>query len=259
MSKRRGRKAKNRRVIGVALFTALLCMGTSYAVKDAFVDKASLPAPEETTQIVVVEKNDINYTKRPALTVESIILEVDGEGNVQPENVTEETNTDGSVETETEILAEPVKPVRENTLYYVQDGIYRYDLEAEYQDYVWEQCKQYGIEEHYPLIIAQMYHESKFNPDAVSSTNDYGLMQINICNHKWLSGIIGDDDFLNPYTSIRAGVYLMSGYLNKYNDVQKALVCYNRGESAVRNGTYTTTYSKCVVSDVELLLPNENQ
>lgn len=237
-------RANSRMAIG-AVLALLLCMGTSYAIKETLIsdaEKSVLSAPEETIQ-VVVEKNDINYPERPALNIETIILE-------------ENANIDGSVEIETEI---PAEPARENTLFYIQDGIYRYDLQAEYQDYVWEQCKQYGIEEHYTLILAQMYHESKFDPKAFSSTNDYGLMQINICNHEWLSGIIGDDDFFNPYTSIRAGVYLMSGFLHKYNDVQKALVCYNRGESAVRNGTYTTEYSKCVVSDIALLLPLENQ
>ena len=46
----------------------------------------------------------------------------------------------------------------------------------------------------------------------------------------------------------------MSEFLQKYSDVHKALVCYNRGESAVINGTYSTSYSKCVISDMDKLV-----
>ena len=34
-----------------------------------------------------------------------------------------------------------------------------------------------------PMNWHRSYHESKFNPEAVSATNDYGLMQINEVNH----------------------------------------------------------------------------
>jgi hypothetical protein len=46
----------------------------------------------------------------------------------------------------------------------------------------------------------------------------------------------------------------MSEFLHKYNDVEKALVCYNRGESAVINGTYSTSYSQGVLYDMNFLV-----
>lgn len=201
--------------IGGCLLIAIVYIGASFITEDA---------PEPRTEL-----------KLPAITEEITYDSVDD--TIPP----------------TEVVVTSAEPIRENTLYYIQDKGYRYDLKDEYQDYLWEECKKYGIEEYYELLLAQMYHESSFNPNDISSTNDYGLMQINVCNHKWLSGIIGDDDFLNPYTSIRAGVYLMSNYLSKYNDVQKALVCYNRGERAVINGTHTTAYSRGVIEDISLL------
>ena len=82
-------------------------------------------------------------------------------------------------------------------------------------------------------------------------------MQINKCNHEFLRNKFGFTDFLDPYVSIESGVYFMSGYLHKYNDVEKALVCYNRGESAVRKGTYSTSYSKGVLEDMNLLVELE--
>lgn len=142
---------------------------------------------------------------------------------------------------------------RENVLYYVLDSGYRYDLPIEYQDYLWEKCKEYDIQEYYTLLLAQIYHESSFNPSAISRTNDYGLMQINVCNHNWLRKQLGISDFLNPYDSIDAGVYIMSNYLQKYN-VHKALMSYNMGEGGMRNsGLSESTYSRGVISDINLL------
>lgn len=158
-------------------------------------------------------------------------------------------------DTQLEVLEE--EPIRENTLYYVIDDGYEYYLDDCYQDFLYEMCIKYDVVEYYTLFLAQMYHESSFRVDVISRTRDHGLMQINECNHEWLGKELGDDNFLDPYTNIEAGVYMMSGFLHKYNDVQKALVCYNRGESAVINGTYSTDYSRGVLSDMNLLVELE--
>lgn len=146
---------------------------------------------------------------------------------------------------------------RENKLYYVYESYIRTDLDVKYQDYLYEMCVKYGIPEHYTLLLAQMYHESGFDANAISSTNDYGLMQINIYNHEWLKEKLGISDFLDPYDNIEAGVFMMSQFLKKYDDVQKALVCYNRGEGAVKKGTYSTSYSEGVLYDMTLLVEME--
>lgn len=159
----------------------------------------------------------------------------------------EETET---VVTETETVVNE----RPNTLYYINDNGWKSYLDEKYQNYLYDMCIKYDVEEYYTLFIAQMYHESGFDVDAVSATNDHGLMQINICNHDSLEKMFGFTDFLDPYVSIESGVYFMSEFLHKYNDVEKALVCYNRGESAVINGTYSTDYSKGVLADMNLLV-----
>lgn len=143
---------------------------------------------------------------------------------------------------------------RENTLYYIMDNNCRYDFPEEYQDYLWGLCKKYNVEDYYELFIAQIYHESSFDESVISSTNDYGLMQINKCNHSWLSKELDNNNFLDPYNNMEAGVLMMSEYLQKYSDVHKALVCYNKGESAVTNGIYSSSYSKCVIEDMSKLV-----
>lgn len=145
---------------------------------------------------------------------------------------------------------------RENKLYCIYekeiDG--HYALDEKYQDYLWEMCKKYEVEDYYKLFLAQIYHESGYDENCVSSTNDYGLMQINKCNHEWLSKTIGKSDFLNPYTSIEAGVYIMSNLLEKYNDAEISLVCYNMGEGRRKQlGVSSSKYSRGVLRDKEKL------
>lgn len=151
----------------------------------------------------------------------------------------------------------PVEPTRPYKYYYVNDNGWKAYCKEEWQDYLYEMCIKYDVVEYYEMFLAQMYHESAFRADIVSKTNDYGLMQINKCNHEFLKNKFGFTDFLDPYVSIESGVYFMSGFLHKYNDAEKALVCYNRGESAVKKGTYSTKYSKGVLADMQLLVELE--
>ena len=167
-----------------------------------------------------------------------------------------------SVEPECTENVEPTEepiPERENVLYcFVEDGI-RTDVPIEYQDYVWNLLKENGHEDKYELVLALIYHESGYNALLISSTNDYGLMQINKCNHKWLKETLGITDFLDPYQSIDAGVYMISGYFDKYDSAEQALVCYNMGEgSALKKGITSSKYSRGVFSDIELLVELES-
>jgi hypothetical protein len=142
---------------------------------------------------------------------------------------------------------------RTNKLYYVDDNGYKSYFDECYQNYLYDLCVQYGITEYYTLLIAQIYHESTFRTNLISSTNDYGLMQINVCNHSWLRNKLGISDFLNPYENMQAGVYMMSSYLHKYGDAEKALVCYNLGEGGAK-GVSSTSYSRGVLYDRSLLV-----
>lgn len=164
------------------------------------------------------------------------------------EDIEEEVSVENTTE---EIVTAPARP---NKLYYVNENGWESYLDECYQNHLYEMCVKYDVVDYYTLFLAQMYHESGFRTDVISGTNDYGLMQINICNHEWLGQKLGNSDFLDPYNNIEAGVYMMSGYLKKYNDAEKALVCYNRGESAVRNGTYSTKYSQGVLYDMTFLV-----
>ena len=103
-------------------------------------------------------------------------------------------------ESTTEPITEPItEPVhteeilsdRPNVLYYINENGYISHLDERYQDYLYEMCIKYDVKEYYTLFIAQIYHESGFDENSISGTNDYGLMQINECNHGWLGKKLG--------------------------------------------------------------------
>lgn len=104
-------------------------------------------------------------------------------------------------------------------------------------------CEEYGVP--YALALAVADVESRFDPDATSSTNDYGLMQINKVNHGWLleQGI----DPMTPAGNIEAGVLFLSDYLTAYGDPEMAIMAYNCGPSGAQklwaSGTYHTEHS----------------
>lgn len=112
-------------------------------------------------------------------------------------------------------------------------------------------CAKYDVP--LALILAVMERESNFNPDAVSRTNDYGLMQINKINFETLlsQGI----DPLTYEGNIEAGCMILGGHIERYGDVELALMAYNCGPTGARRlwdaGTYSTAYSRAVMQAYE--------
>ena len=130
----------------------------------------------------------------------------------------------------------------------VSDGrLLAYDLQEIMQD----QCERYGVPYALALAIAEV--ETHFDPDAVSPTHDYGLMQINQVNHEWLQGLGMDP--LTHAGNIEAGLYIIGGYLDTYGDTEMALMAYNNGPGGARKlwdaGTYQTDYTRKVMTALE--------
>lgn len=126
------------------------------------------------------------------------------------------------------------------------------NLSEDLQNYIWSMCCEYGISDYYELVYAQIQYESQFDPTAISSTNDYGLMQINVCNHEWLRNTLGVEDFLDPYDNVHCGIYMLSSLLHKY-DIVDALMAYNLGERGAsklwQRGIHSTTYTEQVMAN----------
>lgn len=143
--------------------------------------------------------------------------------------------------------AETPEPVRHRDDIVSDGRLLAYDLQELMQD----QCEAYGVPYALALAIAEV--ETHFDPDAVSPTHDYGLVQINQINHEWLQGL-GMDPL--TYTgNIEAGVYIIGGYLERYGDTEQALMAYNNGPTGARKlwdaGVYQTDYTRKVMTALE--------
>lgn len=134
---------------------------------------------------------------------------------------------------------------------------YNIPLDHALQCYTYEMCRLYNIEDQYEVVLAMMWHESRYVEDVISSTNDYGIMQINEFNHSYLYDELGIVDIMDPRDNIHCGVFLFSSLMHRYDDVDKALMAYNMGPTTTHklwtNGTYSSMYSRGVLEKAELI------
>lgn len=136
----------------------------------------------------------------------------------------------------------------------IERTYYNVPLSKEVQDYIFVLAEEYHADS--SLIFALIETESNFEIGLVSRTNDYGLMQINRCNHKRLKEELGVVDFLDPKQNILAGTYMISEHLKANNgDYTKALMCYNMGAYGARKawakGITSTSYTRKVFAALE--------
>lgn len=140
----------------------------------------------------------------------------------------------------------PIEPITEPTVFY-----FDVPLSDGFQDYIRAKCFEYDVP--MELVIALIDKESSFRADVVSKTNDYGYMQINKCNHEWLSETLGVSNFLDPYENVLCGIYIISGHLEKTDgNIELALMRYNCGATGARRlweqGIYSTSYSRSIMT-----------
>ena len=118
------------------------------------------------------------------------------------------------------------------------------------QRYIYEICADENVP--VTLVMAMIEHESGFDPEAVSPTDDYGLMQINAVNHEWLKEEYRCADMMNPYQNVFCGISIISSYIDKYGELDKSLMAYNMGnygaQKAWKNGVTSIAYSEEILS-----------
>lgn len=122
-------------------------------------------------------------------------------------------------------------------------------LDVDIQEFVYYLSAGYNID--FTLVMALMQHESSFRSDVVSNTDDYGLMQINSCNHEQLAETLGITDFLDPHQNIRAGTFTLRKLFERYQDTNMVLMAYNMGEDGAsrlwKKGIYNTNYTDSIL------------
>lgn len=126
-------------------------------------------------------------------------------------------------------------------------------LSESLQVYIYEICAEKEVP--VSLILAMIEQESGFNPEAISATGDYGLMQINKVNHEWLQEDYRCADMLDPYQNVFCGISIISSYIKKYENLEKALMAYNMGDYGAQkawgNGITSTKYSEKILTLME--------
>lgn len=123
-------------------------------------------------------------------------------------------------------------------------------MDKETQEFIYYLSYEYNIE--FPFVMALISHESSFKSNTISTTGDYGLMQINKINHEWLSETLGVTNYLDQHENIRAGMFVLRKLFEKYEDPAKVLMAYNMGEGGAsrlwESGIYETEYSKKIMN-----------
>lgn len=184
-----------------------------------------------------------NYEEEKQSVVESSVVTITSLND----NV---TNSSTTIETEstTTVTTETTTTITESAT--THNKYFDIPLSTDLQDYMYQMSDEYDVP--VELIIALIDVESHFQSDVISRTNDYGLGQINICNHEWLKEQLGLDNLLDPYQNIKATTHIIAGhYNNNDGDINKAVMCYNAGAGGAasmwRRGIYSTAYSRKVV------------
>lgn len=122
-----------------------------------------------------------------------------------------------------------------------------------------EYSKEYEVDA--DLIKAIIFCESDGKITAKNhnknGTTDYGLMQINSCNHEWLKKELGITDFYDINQNIHCGVFMLADLMDRHTDLHTVLMAYNMGEKRTRElhreGVYTSKYSRKVMGVYEKL------
>lgn len=121
-------------------------------------------------------------------------------------------------------------------------------LDHELQDVAQAACEEYGVLP--DILFAVMDVESGYQLDAQNG-ECYGLMQIHSINLPWLQEQIGTTDLSDPAQNIKAGAYILGGYLERYS-LTDSLMAYNLGEGGAKaqwaQGIHETAYTRKVLT-----------
>ena len=122
----------------------------------------------------------------------------------------------------------------------------RFRYPQKYMEYVEPYAREYGLEENF--VLAVIFAESSFDPEAVSHAGARGLMQLMPDTGAWLAGKldmenVDADDLFDPATNIRLGCYYLSYLEERLEDRELVLAAYNAGMGNVRKWLQDERYS----------------
>ena len=109
--------------------------------------------------------------------------------------------------------------------------IYDISLEAEYQWYILDKCKEAGVE--FELALSTIWRESRYGADITNKndddTMDAGLFQINECNWETYEKMFPGWDPWDPYDNINAGIVHIKNCMKYDKKPSCFMMAYNMG------------------------------
>lgn len=126
-------------------------------------------------------------------------------------------------------------------------------LDVEMQNYIVEQCNQYGIRPE--IIFAMCQRESEFNAYTIGDNGQsFGLMQI---QPKWYYAKMLElncTNLLDAKQNVTVGINILADLIAKGNGIEWALMAYNAGESSANKmaaQSIVSDYAKDVINLAE--------
>lgn len=219
----------------------------------------------EDTSALPVPNLPFNYGPRGAYAdmEESVSLRAVyySSGKVKPEVENSKFDLDSSIDTIVENVTNgAVDEVLNQTLsMHSYPSIFdNVPLDADLIEYIYTSAVDAGIKPE--VMFALAWKESTFTIDLISSTNDYGLFQINQCNFGTLANHFGvsaadmPELLMDPYFNADCSIYMLLDIINNYQpeNYHQALMMYNMGPGGARkcfaNGSYSSEYSRKIAN-----------
>lgn len=122
---------------------------------------------------------------------------------------------------------------------------------VEYEELIRQYAQENGIPPAY--VASVIMAESSYRPDAVSSVNAQGLMQILPSTGEWIAGkfdeTCAEGSLFDPETNIRYGCWYLGFLMNRYGgDMRCASAAYHQGQGRVDEWLASPEYSADGVS-----------
>lgn len=128
------------------------------------------------------------------------------------------------------------------------ESVYRQLYPRKYKNYIEHYSREYKVERDLVYAVARI--ESNFDPNAVSSADARGVMQMTEDAFEWVKYRMGDDssttyaDIFDPKVAIQYGTYMLHLLLEETGNEKLAICAYHAGVGNVNSWLSKEEYSK---------------